>query len=736
MSAAPETVAWAEFRSPDGRAYWYRADTKESVWEKPAELKSKAEIALSDTPWKEYDSNGRKYWYNADDKTTTWEMPEQVKQIMATLPPEAHLAPSTVQPAQASPGLAAPAFVPATFDSNMIGGGQLVAAGGFLPGSGGLSSSVSTAPLGSMRVDFNKPEDAKNAFNQLLRLAGVNPTWTWERTMRDLITEPMFKSLRTMGERKAAFEAYIADFAQREKDARQKSIDRLRPAWKNGLGRAVEAGMKSWWSWERTKAELSRNMSEMWSSARNDDERRTLWSEYIAELKGREETKRQQVFKSNVDKVHQIIASLHLELSTSWRDARYMIERSDDWRADPELNQFELVHVLGIFEEYAKKLEQESFQERQKLRAEKTRNQRKRREAFADLLLELRKEGQIKAGSKWKDVYPLFDKDTRYTDLLGNPGSNPLDLFHDVVDELDQVVEEHAAAVESALKTQAKAIDTAWTIAELKTHLADSKVILTDDQLSGVLAFVQIREAAKARAEVERQERRKREKMDDLRFALRNLRPAIAADSTYEEAEPMMKDLREFKALEAEDLRKLVFESHISRQKEKLRERERERTPSDAGSRGGESVHSGGGRESSRARRRGPFESRPDHRSSRRSLEPSPRGDHDSRRRHTDERRSDRHDDRRPDERRSDRYADERKADPHRSRRRREATEEKERTPRREADREDARPEAKVEEEGEIAEDIKPASSSPSEPRSRSRRDDERDAKRTRLSSR
>ena len=47
-------------------------------------------------------------------------------------------------------------------------------------------------------------------------------------------------------------------------------------------------------------------------------------------------------------------------------------------------------------------------------------------------------EDKIKARTKWKTVYPLFSNDDRYLSMLGNPGSNPLELFWDCVDGLDQ----------------------------------------------------------------------------------------------------------------------------------------------------------------------------------------------------------------------------------------------------------------------------------------------------------
>ena len=61
-------------------------------------------------------------------------------------------------------------------------------------------------------------------------------------------------------------------------------------------------------------------------------------------------------------------------------------------------------------------------------------------------------EGKMKARSKWKEVYPIFRDDDRYLNMLGNPGSNPLELFWDAVDALDQQLDRKIAIVEEVFK--------------------------------------------------------------------------------------------------------------------------------------------------------------------------------------------------------------------------------------------------------------------------------------------
>lgn len=62
--------------------------------------------------------------------------------------------------------------------------------------------------------------------------------------------------------------------------------------------------------------------------------------------------------------------------------------------------------------------------------------------------------GKIKARTKWKQVYPLFSKDERYLAMLGNPGSNQLELFWDIVDDFDQKLDEKIRLIEEALKAR------------------------------------------------------------------------------------------------------------------------------------------------------------------------------------------------------------------------------------------------------------------------------------------
>jgi pre-mRNA-processing factor 40 len=56
---------------------------------------------------------------------------------------------------------------------------------------------------------FTTVEEGEKAFMHLLRKAGVDANWTWDQTMRAIITDPLYKALNTLAEKKATWEKVI-----------------------------------------------------------------------------------------------------------------------------------------------------------------------------------------------------------------------------------------------------------------------------------------------------------------------------------------------------------------------------------------------------------------------------------------------------------------------------------------------------------------------------------------------
>jgi pre-mRNA-processing factor 40 len=82
MSASPPPKSlWSTHKNPEGRVYWSHAVTKKSVWEKPDELRTAFELALTKTDWKQYVSKDRTYYVNSKTRETKWDLPAELQDL-------------------------------------------------------------------------------------------------------------------------------------------------------------------------------------------------------------------------------------------------------------------------------------------------------------------------------------------------------------------------------------------------------------------------------------------------------------------------------------------------------------------------------------------------------------------------------------------------------------------------------------------------------------------------------
>lgn len=89
IPATEKKTDWTEHKAPDGRTYYYNSVTKQSLWEKPDELKTPSELLLSQCPWKEYKSeNGKVYYHNVTTKESRWTIPTELEELKARIAAE------------------------------------------------------------------------------------------------------------------------------------------------------------------------------------------------------------------------------------------------------------------------------------------------------------------------------------------------------------------------------------------------------------------------------------------------------------------------------------------------------------------------------------------------------------------------------------------------------------------------------------------------------------------------
>lgn len=276
-----------------------------------------------------------------------------------------------------------------------------------------------------------------------------------------------------------------------------------------------------------------------------------------------------------------ILNGLNLEPYTRWAEAHDMIQSDDKFKDDAKFQTLSKSDILTAFENHIKSLERTFNDERQREKNSKVRRERQNRDRFLDLLTELRAAGKIKAGTKWMTILPEIKDEPRYTGMLGQPGSTPLDLFWDVVEEEERAIRLVRNDVYDVLEDKRYEITPKTTVQEFLSIMATDRRTsnLPPDVLD--LIFARLHEKVIRRTEDDKHasERHQRRAIDALRSKIKHLSaPPVTAATTWESIRPQIAHLDEFKTLESDDIRKQAFDKVIRRLREKeedIAERER-----------------------------------------------------------------------------------------------------------------------------------------------------------------
>lgn len=411
-------------------------------------------------------------------------------------------------------------------------------------------------------------EEGEAAFIGLLRRQKVQPDWSWEQTMRATIKDPQYRALKDPKDRKAAFEKYAVEVRLQEKDRAKERLAKLRADFGTMLRRHSE--IKHYTRWKTARPMIEGET--IFRSTNDDTERKQLFEEYIIELKKTHIEREAVTRKSAMDELVHILKGLDLEPYTRWAEAHDMIQSDDKFKDDTKFQTLSKSDILTAFENHIKSLERTFNDERQHEKNSKVRRERQNRDRFLDLLSELRAAGKIKAGAKWMDVHPSIEGDQRYTNMLGQPGSTPLDLFWDVVEEEERALRLVRNDVYDVLEDKRYEITPKTTPQEFLSIMSTDRrtAILPPETLD--LIFARLHEKVVRRSEDDKHasERHQRRAIDALRSKIKHLSsPPVTASSTWETIRPQIAHLSEFLALESDDLRKQAFEKVIRRLREK-----------------------------------------------------------------------------------------------------------------------------------------------------------------------
>ncbi|KAG0044771.1 hypothetical protein BGZ83_009962 [Gryganskiella cystojenkinii] len=646
---------WKEYTHQDGRKYYYNSLTKDTVWQKPNELKTAKELELEESPWKEYKTpEGKKYYHNSSTSTTVWTAPEEYQALLDQLEEEQKQLAAVAAASAASASPSQPSTSPTTLmkppmplsasavstpsplrhQTNMNGLQTTAAIGSPVaphpdmarhsgPGAAPFLAPLHNGPIGGVRPpypsqqgvqrppqrfqqsfggpppsrnltlinsnsnansnnnstnnsvsdtpDFDTKEEAEEAFKNLLKETGVTSTWTWEQTMRAVVTNPMYRALKTTAERKHAFQEYVdtrrVQEKQEERARQQKLKEELVQLFEARSDKVTHASRYT------TISRLFKEEPAFKALDGDDRMRKSIFDHHVEQLVRKEKEEARQRRKSGMAALLTLFQSMpEITLTTRWSSIKESLPENKAFQENENLKSLNKIDQLSVFEDHMVHLETEYEQKRARERILRKRTERKRREGMKQLLQELRQSGgKLNARTTWMEIHPFVRDHPRYLEMLGQPGSTPMELFWDLVEDLDERLYQDRKLVQDVMKNIDYEIQPETSFEDFSSVISKQEKTSRISNEDLTLIFDQLLRKAihYAKEEKRRQEKLTRKKAESFRFMLKTLDPPITVDSKWEDVKSSAEKTPEFVALENEDMRKEIFDRFVERLKER-----------------------------------------------------------------------------------------------------------------------------------------------------------------------
>ncbi|KAH9623756.1 hypothetical protein KSS87_023311 [Heliosperma pusillum] len=612
---ADASTVWKEFTTPEGKTYYYNKVTKESKWSIPEELKLAREQAeMTAGQGVQVDTKSQTTVAGSVAAEETHAVPvssngSSLPSITLTPPssaPAASVSPmlnvATPEPLAGlgvSPSVAAlnptsvivptmstsasgighvPALITANSAANAFEISQPQEITTSTDGPSVLDDKVKKKETVDEKVDANEnqaddeplvfatKQEAKIAFKSLLESSNVQSDWTWDQAMKAIVNDKRYGALKTLGERKQAFNEYLGQRKKHEAEERRMRQKKAKEEFTKMLEESTELTSSMKWS----KAITIFEDDERFEAVEKLKDRQELFENYLVELEKMEKQKAEEEYRHNREEYWKFLESCDfIEVNCLWRKVQDRLE--DDERC----SRLDKIDRLEIFQDYMRFLEKEE-EEQKKLQKEQLRRaERKNRDQFRktledDILIDV-----ITAKTIWRDYCAKVKESEAYLAVAHNTsGSTPKDLFEDLVEELENQYHDDKQRVKDAIKLCKVTMSSTSTFEEFKASIMSE---IESQPISDVNLMLIFEEQLERVKEKEEKEARKRQRLVDNFTDLLHSLKEINAASTWDDCRELFEDSEEYREIGEESVAKETFDDYITYLQEKAKEKELKR---------------------------------------------------------------------------------------------------------------------------------------------------------------
>lgn len=326
-------------------------------------------------------------------------------------------------------------------------------------------------PEPELKIEFKDKREQNEAFKDLLKEKNISSTSNWDNCVKILSKDPRYALFKNLQEKKQTFNAYKT---QKLKDEREEQRLKAKKA-KEDLEKFLLSTDKMSSQLKYYKCEEVFGSMKIWSSVPEPD-RRDIYEDAIFNLGKREKEDQRIAKKRNMKVLGELLESMaNVTFSTTWSEAQVMLLENSAFKNDVSLLGMDKEDALIVFEEHIRQLEKDEEEEKEREKKRSKRQQRKNRDSFLTLLDSLHEEGKLTSMSLWVELYPLISADLRFSAMLGQSGSTPLDLFKFYVENLKSKFNDEKKIIKDILKEKQFFVKADTSFEEFATAVCEDK---------------------------------------------------------------------------------------------------------------------------------------------------------------------------------------------------------------------------------------------------------------------
>lgn len=360
-------------------------------------------------------------------------------------------------------------------------------------------------------IEFKDKKEAIEAFKEFLREKNV-PACTWEQCIKIISKDPKYNAFKKLNEKKQAFNAYKTQKQKEEKEEQRLRAKRS----KENLEKFLMSHEKIDSTTKYYRCEDMFSNMELWKAVPEQD-RRDIFDDCIFNLAQREKEEQRVLKKRNIKVLRKLLESMDsITYKTTWTEAQVLLLENNEFKSDISLLGMDKEDALIVFEEHIRALEIEEAEEKENEKRRQKRLQRKNRDNFLVLLDTLHEEGKLTSVSTWVELYPTISADLKFSAMLGQPGSTPLDLFKFYVDQLKAHYHDDKKLIKDILKDRKFVVQGSTTFEEFATAVCEDPRSASLDPGNVKLTYnSMLDKATAAEKEKQKEETRRIRKMEN-----------------------------------------------------------------------------------------------------------------------------------------------------------------------------------------------------------------------------